>query len=97
MHVDDLARAYVLALKHGKAGNVYNITSSNDATVRWGALNSCPQHLVLPDQASSCCTCQSGAAHLMPAWQLCSSACMPCCHALPQGQLLVVCTLRVHG
>jgi nucleoside-diphosphate-sugar epimerase len=35
--VEDAARAYVLALEHGKAGNVYNITSSNDATVRWAS------------------------------------------------------------
>ena len=35
VHVEDAARAYVLALKHATAGSVYNVTTANDITNRW--------------------------------------------------------------
>ena len=35
VHVDDLARLYVLALKHAPAGTVYFATSSNNSSARW--------------------------------------------------------------
>ena len=35
MHVDDLARLYVLALKHAPAGTVYFATTSNNSSARW--------------------------------------------------------------
>ena len=33
-HVDDVARAYLLALKHAPAGSVYHISTSNNTSIR---------------------------------------------------------------
>lgn len=41
MHVDDLARLYVLALKHAPAGTVYFATTSNNSSARWVNLMHC--------------------------------------------------------
>ena len=49
VHVEDAARAYVLALEHGKAGNIYNITSNWDFTNKCAACPCAP--------ALSCSTC----------------------------------------
>ena len=35
VHVEDLARLYVLALKRAPAGTVFNATSSNDSSARY--------------------------------------------------------------
>ena len=42
VHVEDAARAYVLALKHAPAGSIYNITTANDIT------NRCFRNYVIP-------------------------------------------------
>ena len=34
VHVEDAARAYVLALKHAPAASMYHIVSSNDTTMK---------------------------------------------------------------
>ena len=50
MHVEDLARLYVLALKHAKAGTVYFATTSNNSSARWVNVMHCTlvRHLQHP-------------------------------------------------
>lgn len=33
-HVDDVARAYLLALKHAPAGSIYHISTSHHTSIR---------------------------------------------------------------
>ena len=36
--MEDLARLYVLALKHAPAGSIFNANTSNDSSARWVAM-----------------------------------------------------------
>ena len=48
VHVDDAARAYVIALKYAPAGSVYNIVTSEDTSFRSGPKAYKPPLLDLP-------------------------------------------------
>lgn len=71
VHIDDLARLYVLALKKAPAGTVFNATSSNDNSARCALVARCsglPMRwlLCLPDRRTSAHSSTLHVAELHP-------------------------------